>query len=130
MSQSCKSEHVCRVRPSFVAVSVSLHLNTILRDDSYEISVQKGKENSLVSTPAMVGHFFWLYGFEKSCNKRPKHHLCEYNFILVSFLTVELAFLVPPEEFFEFPRCHVKDSAHGYWKPQHRSSLQSASVSE
>ena len=43
---------------------------------------------------------------------------------------MELAFLVPPEEFFEFPRCHAKDGAHGYWKPQHRSSPQSASVSE
>jgi hypothetical protein len=43
---------------------------------------------------------------------------------------VEPVFLVPPEEFFEFPQCHAKDGAPGYWKLQHRSSPQCASVSE
>ena len=85
------------------------------------------------STLATIGNFIRLYSFEKSCNKWPKHNLCEFMSSLWSyptFLIMEPAFLVPPEEFFGFPWCHAKDGAHGYWKLQHRLSSQCASVSE
>jgi len=82
------------------------------------------------SMPATIHNFFWLYGFEQSCNKRPKKMICEYDYILISFLTMEPAFLVPPEEFFEFPQSHAKDGAHGFWKLRRRWTLQSASAYE